>query len=216
MEASGLARSLEALPVSGVLQNIDRYEVVFDDEGLVADAGLLAAGTLMSRLGLEDLVDSVVSLDGRVGGANPGRKVCTLVSAMLVGASHIDHVDRLRAGSTQRVLPHTVMAPSTVGTFLRSFTWGHVRQLEKVLTVVLGRAWRAGAGPGKGPVTVDLDSTICPVSGKTKQGGRFSVTPKSWVITRCWRSGRTPGRWSEPACGQEHLSGVWCISRKKQ
>ena len=106
--------------MSGVLQNIDRYEVVFDDEGLVADAGLLAAGTLMSRLGLEDLVDSVVRLEGRVGGANPGRKVCTLVSAMLVGASHIDHVDRLRAGSTQRVLPHTVMAPSTVGTFLRS------------------------------------------------------------------------------------------------
>ena len=54
----------------------------------------------MSRLGLEGLVDSVVSLEGRVGGANPGRKVCTLVSAMLVGASHIDHVDRLRAGST--------------------------------------------------------------------------------------------------------------------
>ena len=71
--------------MSGVLQNIDRYEVVFDDEGLVADAGLLAAGTLMSRLGLEDLVDSVVRLEGRVGGANPGRKVCTLVSAMLVG-----------------------------------------------------------------------------------------------------------------------------------
>ncbi len=162
--------------MSGVLQDIDRYEVVFDDEGLVADAGLLAAGTLMSRLGLEGLVDSVVRLEGRVGGANPGRKVCTLVSAMLVGASHIDHVDRLRAGSTQRVLPHTVMAPSTVGTFLRSFTWGHVRQLEKVLAVVLGRAWRAGAGPGKGPVTIDLDSTICPVSGKTKGGAAYGYT----------------------------------------
>ena len=162
--------------MSGVLQNIDRYEVVFDDEGLVADAGLLAAGTLIGRLGLEDLVDRTVRLSDRVGGANPGRKVCTLVAAMLVGASHIDHVNRLRAGSTDRVLPHAVMAPSTVGTFLRSFTWGHVRQLEKVLTLALGRAWRAGAGPGRGPVTLDVDSTICPVSGKTKGGAAYGYT----------------------------------------
>ena len=162
--------------MSGVLQNIDRYEVVFDDEGLVADAGLLAAGTLIVRLGLEDLVDRTVRLGGREGGANPGRKVCTVVAAMLLGASHIDHVDRLRAGSTGRVLPHAVMAPSTVGTFLRSFTWGHVRQLEKVLTVALGRAWRAGAGPPKRGVTVDLDSTICAVSGKAKGGAAYGYT----------------------------------------
>ena len=73
-------------------------EVVFDDEGLVADAGLLAAGTLMDRLGLEDLVDGTVRLGGRVGGARPGRKVLTVVASMLVGGSHIDHVDLLRAG----------------------------------------------------------------------------------------------------------------------
>ena len=72
--------------MSGVLQNIDRYEAVFDGEGLVADAGLLAAGTLMDRLGLEGLVDRTVQLGGRVGGAHPGRKVRTLVAAMLVGA----------------------------------------------------------------------------------------------------------------------------------
>ena len=162
--------------MSGVLQNIDRYKVVFDDEGLVADGGLLAAGTLMDRLGLEGLVDRTVRLGGREGGANPGRKVLTVVAAMLVGASHIDHVDRLRAGSTGRVLPFVVMAPSTVGVFLRSFTWGHVRQLEKVLTLALGRAWRLGAGPGKGPVTLDLNSTICAVSAKTKQGAGFGYT----------------------------------------
>ena len=133
--------------MNGVLQSIDRYGVVFDDESLVADAGLLAAGTLMDRLGLEDLVDRTLRLGGRVGGANPGRKVLTLVSAMLAGGSHIDHVDLLRAGSTGRVLPFEVMAPSTVGSFLRSFTWGHVRQLEKVLTVSLGRAWRLGPVP---------------------------------------------------------------------
>ena len=162
--------------MSGVSHSIDRYEVVFDDESLVADAGLLAASTLVSRLGLEALVDDLVRLDGRVGGARPGRKVATLVSAMLVGGSHIDHVDRLRAGSTHRVLSHEVMAPSTVGTFLRSFTWGHTRQLNKVLGVVLGRAWRAGAGPGDAAVTLDLDSTICEVSGKAKEGASYGYT----------------------------------------
>ena len=164
--------------MSGVSQSIDRFGVVFDDESLVADGGLLAAGTLMDRLGLEDLVDRVVRLGGRVGGARPGRKVLTLVSSMLVGGSHIDHVDLLRAGSTGRVLPFRVMAPSTVGTFLRCFTWGHVRQLEKVLTISLGRAWRLGAGPPKRGVTIDLDSTICEVSGKTKQGAAYGYTKK--------------------------------------
>ena len=95
---------------------------------------------------------------------------------MLAGATHIDHVDLLRAGSTGRVLPFRVMAPSTVGSFLRSFTWGHVRQMEKVLTVTLGRAWRAGAGPPKSGVTLDLDSTICEVSGKAKQGAAYGYT----------------------------------------
>jgi hypothetical protein len=68
----------------------------------------------------------MVRLGGRVGGAHPGRKVLTLVHAIIAGASHIDHVDVLRAGSTERVLGHRVMAPSTIGTFLRSFTFGHV------------------------------------------------------------------------------------------
>ena len=63
-----------------------------------------------------------------------------------------------------------------MGSFLRSFTWGHVRQLEKVLTVTLGRAWRAGAGPPKSGVTLDLDSTICEVSGKAKQGAAYGYT----------------------------------------
>ncbi len=115
--------------MSEVSRKIDRFGVVFDDESLVADAGLLVAGTLLSRLGVAAIVDRVVCLSGRPGGAGPGRKVVTLVAAMLVGATHIDHANRLRAGATRRVLGFTVMAPSTLGTFLRSFTWGHVRQL---------------------------------------------------------------------------------------
>ena len=58
----------------------------------------------MDRLGLEGLVDESVSLVGRVGGANPGRKTLTLVAGMLLGATHIDHVDQLRSGSTESVL----------------------------------------------------------------------------------------------------------------
>ena len=90
--------------MSGVSRNIDRFGVVFDDESLVADAGLLAAGVLMGRLGVVSLVDATVRLGRRVGAAAPGRKVATLVAAMLVGATHIDHVDRLRAGATAAVL----------------------------------------------------------------------------------------------------------------
>ena len=82
---------------------------------------------------MEALIDATVRLVGRVGGARPGRKVLTLVHAMIAGACHIDHADMLRAGSTAAVLAHRVMAPSTLGTFLRAFTFGHVRQLEAVV-----------------------------------------------------------------------------------
>ena len=69
-------------------------------------------------------------------------------------------------------------APSTLGTFLRSFTWGHVRQLDKAAGEALGWAWAAGAGPGKGPVTIAIDSTICEVSGKAKDGTAYGHAKK--------------------------------------
>ena len=112
---------------------LDRIEATFDDPNLVANAGLLLVATLSERLGLEDMIDSTVRLDGRVGGARPGRKVLTLAHALCAGGSHIDHADMLRAGATAAVLGHRVMAPSTIGTFLRSFTFGHCRQMEAVI-----------------------------------------------------------------------------------
>ncbi len=162
--------------MSEVSRKIDRFGVVFDDESLVADAGLLAAGTLLSRLGVAAIVDRVVCLSGRPGGAGPGRKVLTLVAAMLVGATHIDHANRLRAGATRRVLGFTVMAPSTLGTFLRSFTWGHVRQLDKAAGEVLRAAWSVIGGPGEDAMTIDVDSTICEVVGKAKAGAAYGYT----------------------------------------
>jgi Transposase DDE domain group 1 len=133
-------------------------------------------GTLVVRLGLERLVNQMVCLAGRVGGSRPGRTVLTLVHAMVAGGSHIDHADVLRAGNTAGVLPHRVMAPSTLGTFLRSFTFGHVRQLEAVVGKVLERAWALGAAPGARRLVIDVDSTICEVEGKHKQGAAFGYT----------------------------------------
>lgn len=155
-------------------RNIDRIETTFDHDGLVANAGLIVAATLMARLGLEALIDGWVC----TGSANAGRKILTVVAAMMAGATHIDHVDVLRAGSTQRVLPFTVAAPSTVGTFLRSFAFGHTRQLDAVLSRTLARAWSLGAGPGADPLVIDLDSTICEVHGHNKQGAAYGYTKR--------------------------------------
>jgi Transposase DDE domain group 1 len=132
----------------------------------------------MVRLGLESLVNESVRLVGRVGGSRPGRKVLTLVTAILAGGSHIDHADMLRAGATRAVLGFGVMAPSTLGTFLRAFTFGHVRQLDAVIAETIRRAWQLGAGPGAEPMTIDLDSTICEVHGKPKQGAAYGYTRK--------------------------------------
>jgi hypothetical protein len=157
---------------------LDRVEATFDDETLVADAGLVVPATLIVRLGLEQLIDATVRLVDRVGGAHPGRKVLT---AILAGATHIDHADRLRAGATHRVLPFRVMAPSTLGTFLRSFTFGHIRQLDKVIGETIRRVWRFDVGPGAAPVTIDLDSTICEVHGKHKHGAAYGLNRPGFV-----------------------------------
>jgi hypothetical protein len=164
--------------VSSVSRGIDRIEVTFDEPNLVANAGLVLVATLVARLGLERLINATVHLSGRVGGARPGRKVLTLVHAMAAGGSHIDHADVLRSGATASVLSHRVMAPSTLDTFLRAFTFGHIRQLDKVLGETLRRAWALGAGPGSAPLVIDLDSTICEVCGKAKHGAGYGYTKK--------------------------------------
>ncbi len=159
-----------------VSRGIDRLEATFDEASLVANGGLILVATLVGRLGLEALVDRMVRLGGRPGGAMPGRKVLTLVHSMISGGSCIDDADRLRSGATGAVLGHRVMAPSTLGTFLRAFTFGHVRQLEKVIAETIRRAWAAGAGPGTSTCTLDIDSTIGEVYGHAKQGAAYGYT----------------------------------------
>jgi Transposase DDE domain group 1 len=85
-------------------------------------------------------------------------------------------VELLRPGATASVLGHRVMAASTVGTFLRSFTFGHARQLDQVTATILQRAWAADAGPGDGPLTIDVDSAICDVHSYHKQGACYGYT----------------------------------------
>lgn len=154
----------------------DSLAVEFDDARLVANAGLLLTSTLSDRLGIERLVEETVDLGERAGAARPGRKVLSLVHAMAAGADSIDDCDILRAGGTEAVLGHRAMAPSTLGTFLRSFSFGHVRQLDRVLAESIERAWSAGAGPGEGRLVVDIDSFVGEVHGYQKQGAGFGYT----------------------------------------
>jgi hypothetical protein len=150
---------------------LDRVEVRFDHDHAVADAGLILPATLAQRLGLEQAADELVGV-----GYRPGRKAATVVHAILAGADCIDDVDVLRSGSTERVLGHKAMAPSTIGTWLRSFTFGHARQLDRLTETLLTRAWAAGAGPGDGQLVIDLDSTVCEVHGYNKQGAGYGYT----------------------------------------
>ena len=153
------------------LEHPDGIHIAFDDHRLVANAGLLLPASLALRLGLAELVDQHVDLGDAPGRANTGDKLMTLVASALAGGDCIDDTDALRSGSTGRVLGCVVKAPSTLGTFLRSFRWGHVRQLDRVSRELLARAWAAGAGPGDGSLTIDLDSTICETYGLDKEGG---------------------------------------------
>ena len=110
----------------------------------------------------------------------------TLVHAIVAGASHINHADVLRSGNTAGVLGHRVMAPSTLGTFLRAFSFGHVRQLDAVMA---GRftghgAWR---GPRDGRLVIDVDSTIVEVAGR-KSAAPPTATPRCWACTRYLRT----------------------------
>ena len=150
----------------------DRIQITFDDRRLVANAGLLLPATLARHLGLRELVDHHLDLGGAPGRANTGDKMLTLVASALAGGDCIDDADVLRTGGAACTLGGTVKAPSTLGTFLRSFRWGHVRQLDRVSRELLARAWQAGAGPGDGPLTIDLDSTICETYGLAKEGAR--------------------------------------------
>ena len=151
-------------------------EVAFDDPNAVANGGLVLAMTLAGRLGLKGLVESNVHLGGAPGHAHVGAKAMALVASALAGGDCIDDAQVLRTGRADALLGAWVPAPSTLGVFLRSFSWADARSLDKVAGEMLARAWAAGAGPGPSPLTIDVDSSICRCYGLAKQGVRFGYT----------------------------------------
>ena len=157
--------------------NLAGIETTFDEDNLVANAGLVAPGALAQKLGVAELIDDHLKLpDDAVGRANGGTKAMTVIGAMLAGGDSIADVDVLRAGAGPELFDQG-RAPSTIGTWLRGFIWASVRMLDAVSRQVLARAWAAGLGPDlDGDLTVDFDSTICQVYGTAKQGARFGYT----------------------------------------
>jgi hypothetical protein len=153
---------------------------VFDDEHLVSCAGLVPVMTLAAQTGLSELLADKVCIAGpriRSGSANPSPKLTTLIAGMCAGADSIDDLDVVRSGG-MKTLFDGVYAPSTIGTLLREFTFGHARQLESVLREHLGAlCQRAGllAG-GDGRAFVDIDSLLRPVYGHAKQGASYGHT----------------------------------------
>jgi hypothetical protein len=149
--------------------------VSYDEANLVSSAGLLPVAALAQKLELAELVEARVRLAEH--GANGGTKALSMVGSMLAGGDSIDDVALLRAGALP-ALCDQVRAPSTIGTWLRAFKWSNVRELDAVTRGLLGRPWAAGAGPADpaGPLTIDIDSTICEVHGRDKQGAAFGYT----------------------------------------
>jgi Transposase DDE domain group 1 len=153
---------------------------VFDDDRLVSCAGLVPVMTLAERTGLSDLLAHNVHITEtriRAGAANPAPKLATLIAGMCAGADCIDDVDVLRSGG-MKTLFGGVYAPSTIGTLLREFTFGHARQLESVLRQHLSALCaHVDLLPGAtGRVFVDIDSLLRPVYGHAKQGASYGHT----------------------------------------
>jgi Transposase DDE domain group 1 len=148
----------------------------FDDPNLIGYAGLVPIMALAARCGLDRLAGRLLTVPGSAG-ANAWLKVPAVVAGMVAGADSIDDLDRLRHGAMGRVFGG-IRAPSTLGTFLRAFTWGHVRQLEHVaraVTTALPRHAPVLSGAATYAL-VDADSTVRQVFGYAKQGASYSYT----------------------------------------
>jgi hypothetical protein len=159
-----------------------KIDIAFDEPNLIADAGLVPVVALAERIGLPALVTDRVKITDAAnsGGANAAAKVMSVLAGMVAGADSIADTDRLRLAAME-VAFDGVRAPSTVGTFLRSFTGGHVRQLHSVHRQVLaGLAAATPLLPGADVLAfVDIDSTHRQVYGYAKQGaavGRLKGT----------------------------------------
>ena len=152
------------------------FTAVFDDPNLVSCGGLAPVVALAERAGLHGLVADRVRIN-TPGGVNAALKVPALIAGMVAGADSIDDMDLLRHGGMDRLFTG-VRAPSTLGTFLRSFTFGHVRQLDAVAAGLLANlAQVAPLLPGADQVAyLDIDDTVKATYGYTKQGAGYGYS----------------------------------------
>src|SRR3954470_7349577 len=168
------ARGISEVKLSHTLR---ATSVVFDDPNLVSSVGLVPALGLAESTGLRDLADRHLSVPTDKG-ANAGLKVASLVAGMAAGADSVDDMAVLRHGGMGRVFTHAY-APSTLGSFLRSFAFGHVRQLDAVasrfLTELADQAPMLGGAQNE-VVLVDVDDTIIEVHRHAKQGAVFGYS----------------------------------------
>lgn len=151
----------------------------FDDPNLVSHAGLIPVMRLAHDAGLGELADQLVRL-GESKGANPGAKIGSIVAGMVCGADSIDDLDVIRHGGLPRLFG-AIRAPSTVGTFLRHFSYGHVRQLDVLSGEMLIRLRQRCPDllPGVAQLAfVDIDAKITQVYGPSKEGAAFGYTHK--------------------------------------
>ena len=166
----------------------DGIHIAFDDHRLVNNAGLILPATLARHLGLPQLVQQRLDLGNAPGRANTGDKMMTLVASALAGGDCIDDADVLRTGGTSGAIGCAVKVPSTLGTFLRSFRCGHVRQLDRMSRELLAQARSTGPGPRDAPLTIDLDSTICKTYGLTETC-HAAAASDPWGRSEGWASG---------------------------
>jgi hypothetical protein len=159
-----------------LLHGLTKIHATFDDPNLVSRAGLVPVMALAQRAGLGELAGGHVRIAHRCG-VNAQLKLPCLVAGMIGGADSIDDMDLLRHGA-MGTLFGGIRAPSTLGSFLRSFTWGNVLQLEKVSRLLLAElARRAPLLPGKDVLAfIDIDSQQKRVYGRKKQGAAFGHT----------------------------------------
>src|SRR5215212_4049380 len=151
---------------------------VFDDPNLVSQAGLVPLMALARKAGLRELADQRLSVPTDKG-AHAGLKLSSLVAGMAAGADSIDDIALLRHGGMGKVFT-AAYAPSTLGSFLRAFTFGHVRQVDAVASRLLVNLVRntplLGAPAAAGTVMVDLDDTVVEVHDYSKQGASFGYS----------------------------------------
>jgi Transposase DDE domain group 1 len=203
-------RQFQSIPVRKGISEVQlshtskSTSAVFDDPNLVGSAGLVPVMRLAARAGLADLADRLLSVPTDKG-ANAGVKVASLVAGMVAGADSIDDMALLRHGGMSRLFSR-IYAPSTLGSFLRMFRFGHVRQLDAIaarfllalagLTSLLRmQPAPPSAGERRGYVFVDVDDTVVEVHGHAKQGAGFGynkVRGLNALIATVTTSGTAP------------------------